>query len=415
MENQRARQYAWALYDWGNSAFATTVMAAFFPIFLSDYWIDDDTNSTLVLGVTSSVAGILIVVLAPLLGAIADRMSARKRYLLFFAVLGLAMTAGLYFLEQGQWLAAAILYGAALLGFSGANVFYDALLVGVATSRERDRVSSLGFALGYLGGSLLFIVNVAMTTQPGWFGIPDTSTAVKISFVTVAAWWGLFTIPVMLWVPEPPGLPPSRGLTAIRQGLAELWQTLREIRRLRNVALFLVAYWFYIDGVDTIVRMALDFGRQIGIGTEDLIKALLLTNLIGFPATLLFGRLGERLGARTGIFIALGVYSMVSLTAWFISTAAHFYLLAAVVGLVQGGIQALSRSFYSRIIPQEKSGEFFGFYNMLGKFAVVLGPLVVGLVSVATGSPRQSIMALVVFFIIGGVLLSRVEEQSAEC
>lgn len=405
----RRQALAWAMYDWGNSAFATTVMAAFFPIFLGDFWIrDDSVNSTFVLGVANSAAGIVLVLSAPLLGAIADRMSARKRYLLFFAMMGVVMTALLPLLGEGQWLPAAILYALAAFGFSAANIFYDALLMGIAGRDKRDFVSSLGFSMGYLGGSVLFIINVLMTTNPHWFGLPDVPTAVRACFITVALWWGLFTIPVMIWVPEPPGLSPSRGWTAIRSGLAELRNTLAHIRQLRHVALFLVAYWFYIDGVDTIVRMALDFGRQIGFETRDLITALLVTNLIGFPATLGFGWLGERLGARTGIFIALGVYTAISLTAVLIDQVWHFYALAVVIGLVQGGIQALSRSFFSQLIPDGKSAEFFGFYNMLGKFAVVLGPLVVGWVSLVTGSPRLSIVSLIVFFLVGGALLAAV-------
>ncbi|HET6603759.1 MAG TPA: MFS transporter, partial [Xanthomonadaceae bacterium] len=405
---------AWAMYDWANSAFAMTVMAAFFPIFLGQYWIGGSgVNATFVLGAANSAAGVVVLLLAPLLGAIADRMGARKRWLLAFALMGALMTGLLPLLERGQWLAAAVLYGLANLGFSGGNIFYDALLVGVARKDRRDFVSSLGFALGYIGGSVLFVVNIAMVERPEWFGLADSSQAVRVAFVTVAVWWAVFSAPLMLWVPEPPGLPPAKGLRAIREGLTEIATTLRRIGELRNVALFLVAYWFYIDGVDTIVRMALDFGRQLGFGTGDLIKALLLTNLVAFPATLLYGALGERIGARNGIFIALGVYAGVTFGALFIEAVWHFYVLAGVIGLVQGGIQALSRSFYSRIIPQQRSAEFFGFYNMLGKFAVVLGPFLVGWVNVLTGSARLSILSLLLFFAVGAGLLALVSEHEA--
>ncbi|MDX1570543.1 MAG: MFS transporter [Xanthomonadales bacterium] len=407
----RRRALAWAMYDWGNSAFATSVMAAFFPIFLGDYWLGESkVNSTFVLGTTNSASGLIVMLSAPLLGAIADRMSARKGNLLLFAVVGATSTAALTFLQPGQWLAAAVLFGIAAVGFSAANIFYDALLVGVAPPPKRDFVSSLGFAAGYLGGSLLFIVHALMINWPEWFGLQDRAMAVRVSFLTVAVWWVVFTIPLLLRVPEPPGVSPARGWQALRSGLAGLASTLRQVKAHRPVLLFLVGYWLYIDGVHTIIRMALDFGRQIGFGTSDLVLALLITNLVGFPATLGFGRLGERIGSKAGILLALGVYCAVALSAWFIDRVWHFYVLAVAIGLVQGGVQSLSRSFYSRIIPQDKSAEFFGFYNMLGKFAVVLGPFVVGGVSVLTGSPRVSIMSVLVFFVVGGAILAMVRE-----
>lgn len=413
MIERKKQVLAWAFYDWANSAFATTVMAGFFPLFFKQYWSAEvpAAESTFRLGLANSLASLAIVLLAPLLGAIADRASAKKRFLLLFAVLGVTMTAGLFLVAQGHWLAAMILYMLAVIGFSGGNIFYDALIVTVAEDRERDVVSALGFGLGYLGGGLLFAFDVAMTLWPQTFGLADTAQAVRVSFLTVAVWWAVFSLPVLLFVHEEKRKPSTVDTGMIRAGLRQLRDTFREIRRLRVAFLFLIGYWLYIDGVDTIVRMAVDYGLGLGLDSNSLITALLLTQFVGFPAAIVFGRLGERLGARTGIFIALGVYVAVTIYAWFMDSTAEFYGLAVAIGLVQGGIQSLSRSLYSRLIPPSRSGEFFGFYNMLGKFAAVLGPFLVGGVSLMTGDPRHGILSVLVLFIAGGALLYRVDEQ----
>lgn len=406
------RAIAWAFYDWANSAFATAVMAGFFPIFFKQYWSEGIklTESSFWLGTANSLASLIIVVLAPLLGAIADRGGAKKRFLMFFAVFGIVMTGCLYFVERGDWALAVTLYALALIGFSGGNIFYDALMIVVAGERKLDIVSALGFGLGYLGGGLLFAFCVMMTLYPQWFGLADATSAVRISFVIVALWWAVFSVPVFLFVPEPriPGR--ATGLAAVRAGLRQLRETFREIRRLRMVATFLVAYWLYIDGVDTIVRMAVDYGLALGFEADSLIIALLITQFVGFPAAIAFGWLGERLGARTGIFIAIGVYILITVWGYFMERTWEFYALAVTIGLVQGGIQSLSRSLYARIIPPEKSGEFFGFYNMLGKFAAVFGPILMGGVALVTGSTRLSILSLLVLFIAGALLLTRVDE-----
>lgn len=401
---------SWALYDWGNSAFATTVMAGFFPLFFKQYWSagSDVTTSTFQLGLANSLASLLIIFFAPALGAIADQGGARKGFLYAFTLLGAGMTGGLYFVAHGEWLLAALLYVGASTGFFASLIFYDALIVAVALPARYDRVSALGFALGYLGGGLLFAVNVAMTLEPQWFGLPDAATAVRVSFLLVALWWGLFTLPLAFWVPEPPGTGRA-GWAAVAGGFRQLRNTFHEVRRLRHIGLFLLGYWCYIDAVDTIIRMAVDYGLAIGLPVESLIMALLITQFVGFPAAVLFGRLGEHLGPRTGIYIAIVVYCLVVLWATRMETAAEFYWLAVVIGLVQGGIQSLSRSLYARLIPADKSAEFFGFYNMLGKFAAVIGPLLVGWVSLVTGAPRLSLLSLLVLFILGAWFLSRID------
>lgn len=404
---------SWALYDWANSAFATTVLAGFFPLFFKKYWstTNDVTVSTFQLGVANAAASLIVALLAPVIGAIADRSGARKRYLLLFAGMGIVMTGCLALVGQGQWPIAVFIYLFALVGFSGANVFYDALLLDAAPHGRIDRVSALGYALGYLGGGLLFAVNVAMTLWPTYFGLADATAAVKVSFMSVAIWWALFSLPLLFYFREIPMWERVAGRNAVRAGLAQLKATLRSLRHLRVVFLFLLAYWLYIDGVYTVIRMAIDYGLSIGLEANDLIAALLLTQFIGFPAAVVFGRLGELSGAKAGILVALGAYILACVWGYFMREAWEFYVLAGIIGLVQGGVQALSRALYARLIPANKSGEYFGFYNMLGKFAAILGPLLMGVVSVASGEPRLSILALIVLIAGGGALLLLVDED----
>lgn len=401
--------FCWALYDWANSAFATTVMAGFFPVFFSQYWSAgaDPSMTTFRLGMANAAAGFVIAVLAPLLGAIADRGGRRKQLLLAFSVLGIATTFALFFVMQGQWLAAALLFALGTLGFNGAITFYDALLLDVARPADYDRVSAHGYALGYLGGGVLFAVNVAMVLKPAWFGLADATAAVRWSFVTVAVWWAVFMLPLLAYVREAPARQLAGRGGAWRAGWQELAGTLREVWRQPVLARFLLAYWLYIDGVNTIIKMAVNYGMSLGLASSDLLAALLLTQFVGFPAALAFGRLGDRIGARAGVLIGIAVYALLTVWAYFLDSALEFYLMAATLGLVQGGVQSLSRSLFGRMVPEGKSAEYFGFYNMVGKFGTVLGPALMGAVALATGSTRVSILALLVLFVGGGLLLAR--------
>lgn len=420
--DRRRTVVAWSLYDWANSAFATVVMAGFFPIFFKQYWSvgTDPTISTARLGLANSVGGIVVALLAPVLGAIADRGTAKKRFLMFFAYMGVVMTAGLYLVGEGDWPLAVLLYVAATVGFSGSNIFYDALLIGVASEKRVDFVSSLGFSLGYLGGGLLFALDVWMTLAPATFGFADAAEAVRFAFLTVALWWALFSLPLIFFVPEPAGDPVAAG--AWRGGLAQLRQTVADMRQRRVVLLFLAAYWLYIDGVDTIVRMAVDYGISIGFASEDLIAALLITQFVGFPAAIAFGVLGRRIGVRRAIFGGLAVYLVISVWAAFLRDKTEFYALAVCIGLVQGGVQALSRSFYARLIPAQRAAEYFGFYNMLGKFAVVIGPVLIGGVGLlarylgldSDTASRLGISSVALLFVGGGVLLYFVDEAEGQ-
>ncbi|MCU0772185.1 MAG: MFS transporter [Verrucomicrobia bacterium] len=406
------RALPWALYDWANSAFATTVMAGFVPLFNKQFWSAGapETVSTFRLSLANSTAGIVVAILAPVLGAIADRGGARKRFLLGFSTLGVVMTAGLHLASQGQWAFALALYALASIGFSGSLVFYDSLLISVSEPDRFDLVSALGYGLGYVGGGLLFALNVFMVTHPETFGLTDAAEAVRWSFLTVAAWWAVFTVPLLLWVPEARGESRRSSLWAtVRSGFVQLRETFHHIRQLKPVFTFLLGYWLYIDGVDTVIRMAVDYGSALNLPGNSLISALLITQFVGFPAAIVFGKLGERLGARTGILLGLAVYVGVCVFGYFMTSVAHFYTLAITVGLVQGGVQSLSRSLYARLIPQDKAGEFFGFYNMLGKFAVIIGPILMSGVGLATGNPRTGILSLILLFGLGALLLWRVK------
>jgi len=400
---------AWAFYDWANSAFATTVLAGFFPAFFRQFWSTgaESVQTTFRLGMANATAGLVIAFSAPLLGAIADRGGRRKRMLLAFTLLGAGSTFALFFVAQGQWFAAAVLFTVATLGFNGGVVFCDALLLDVAEQRDYDRVSALGYSLGYLGGGLLFACNVLMVVKPQLFGLPDAAAAVRWSFVTVAVWWLVFTVPLLRHVREQPPREADTG-SAFAAGWHELAATARRVVREPALLWFLAAYWLYIDGVNTIIKMAVDYGMAVGLQSADLLKALLLTQFVAFPAALLFGRLGDRWGARRGVLLGLVVYVALTIWAYFLDSALEFYLMAATLGLVQGGVQSLSRSMYGRMVPAGKSAEYFGFYNMVGKFGTVLGPALMGAVALATGSSRASILALLVLFVGGGLLLWRV-------
>lgn len=421
------------MYDWANSAFVTTVMAGFFPVFFKKYWSygTDVNTSTALLGFGNSIASLIVALLAPVLGAIADKGSFRKRFLIFFAYLGVLMTACLYPIQQGQWAWAIFVYAMGIIGFSGANVFYDSLLPTVAGEDKIDYVSGLGYAMGYLGGGLLFLVNVLMTLMPHAFGLADAAAAVRISFLSVAAWWGVFTIITILWVPETKtSFKPQIKASVVRDGFQQIRGTLIKARHLKTISLFLLAYWFYIDGVDTVIRMAVDYGMSLGFDANALIVALLIAQFVGFPSALAFGKLGQVWGPRKGIYVAIGVYMLVTVWGMKMTNQQEFYALAVIIGLVQGGVQALSRSYYSRLIPQGQSAEYYGFYNMLGKFAAIIGPAMMGAVglmvrrllmppaptpeqfkSIGQLASRWSIASILILFIVGAILFYFVDEE----
>ena len=411
---KRKKVISWALYDWANSAFATTVMAGFFPLFFKSFWAADlsPAESTAVIGTTNSLAGLLIVLLAPFLGAYSDLGKFKKKFLAFFALLGVLSTGYLYFIPQGDWVIAASLYALAVIGFSGGNIFYDSLIASVSKQDQRNKVSSLGFSLGYLGGGLLFVINVLMYLNPAWFGLSSQSEAILWSFLSVAVWWAVFSLPLFMSVEEKSNAEISKGLfKTITEAFKAVASTLREIKKHKRVAIFLIAYWLYIDGVDTIVRMAVAYGSDIGLDASSMITALLLTQFVGFPATLVFGIYADKIGFKKILTIGISIYILVTFYAYYMSTALEFYILAGTVGLVQGGVQAISRSFFSTIIPVNKEAQFFGFYNLVGKSAVFLGPVLVSWVALIFGNPRFGILSLLFLLVPGLILLWMVPDK----
>ena len=416
MLDDRKQIISWSLYDWANSTFSTTVMAGFFPIFFQQYWskASDVTVSTWYLGLANSLASIAVASLAPFLGAIADKASVKKRLLIFFAFIGIISTGALSMVGQGYWKIAAVFYVVASVGFMSANIFYDSLLPSVASKQKRDFVSSLGYSLGYIGGGILFLVNVAMYLKPQFFGIADAPSAIKLSFLTVAVWWAIFTLPILIFVKEKAPANDIGIIKSISAGWIQLLSTLKRIRELKVVTTFLIAYWLYIDGVDTIIRMSVDYGTSLGFTTSTLITLLLMVQFIAFPATLIYNWFAKQIGIKQAILIAIGGYICIAVIGSLVSKEWHFYIIATLIGCFQGGIQALSRSLYSRIIPSHNSAEFFGFYNMFGKFATIIGPPLMGYVAMATGNPRFGILAIILLFVLGGYFLMMVDVEEGE-
>ena len=416
MKRQRklsTQAWRWALYDWANSAFATTVMAGFFPIFFKSYWASDlsDAESTFVIGSANSIVGLVIAVSAPILGAIADAGNSKKRLLLIFATIGIISTGYLFFVPESSWKFAITFYAVGVIGFSGGNIFYDSLLVSVSNKDQRNQVSSLGFSMGYLGGGLLFLLNVLMFSYPSFFGLSSQIEAVLWSFMSVALWWAIFTTPLLTGVKENKIYKNNSGLfTIIKIAFQNLYKTGLSIKQYKSAVIFLLAYFLYMDGVDTIIRMATSYGADIGLSAQSMIGALLLTQFIGFPATLVFGAYSDKFGYKQTLSFAILIYIGVVLFSSQMDTAIEFFIMAGVIGLVQGGVQAISRSYFSTLIPSEKAAEFFGFYNFIGKSSVFFGPFMVSGIALITNSPGAGILSLLILFIPGLILLRKVPD-----
>lgn len=401
------RVLAWAFYDWANSAFALSVLAVLFPIFFGAYWSSGDPGSVITarLAWVTAASSAVICVLSPVLGTIADAGGLRKRFLFFLTLIGAVSTALLASVDEGGWLWAGVFYMVASFGYYGSTVFYDSLIIDVTEPENYSFVSSLGFSIGYLGGAVLLLGHVILLRDPAAFGFASSGEVVKFAFVSVGAWWAFFALPVLVFVHE------RKSKTAVKRGIIraayrELRSTMLRISHYRNVVIFLVAYWLYIGGVFTVISMAVNYGQRLGFADEDLVTALLITNFAGFPATVLYGMFGHRFGPRPGLYLAIAVYVTMSVLAVFMSEVWHFYAMAIVIGCVQGGVQALSRSLYASLIPAEQPGEFFGFYNTLTKFAHVTGLSLVGLAATISDDPTWVLFALMPLFIGGGMLLT---------
>jgi UMF1 family MFS transporter len=479
----------WVMYDWANSAFATTIMAAVLPTFYSAVAAAGaltPVQASSAWGYTNTIGMLLVALAAPVLGAIADYSGTKKRFLAAFAIPGILAVSLMVLVSTGDWLLASALYIVGEIGFSGSGIFYDSLLPHITRSDEIDMVSARGYAMGYLGGGILLAINIlwilmpdtfGMTALGARFGVSGSEMASRMSFLSVGVWWAVFSIPLFRNVPEPPKtrLAEEGRVNPVAGGFQRLARTFRELRLYRQLLIFIIAFWIYNDGIGTIIKMATIYGSEIGIGQTDLIGALLLTQFVGIPFTLLFGRLAKqndprqpfflslvlynavtipligilsprlgitsgpvavalvlanqviallfswligqrmlagparRFNAKKAILLGLAVYTLVSVWSYFMNTAAEFWLLAVMVGLVQGGSQALSRSLFGNMTPKAQSAEFFGFYDMSSKFAGIAGPLLFAVVGQITGTSRLSIISLVVFFVVGGFLLTRVD------
>jgi len=413
---------AWATYDWATSAMQAVIMTAVFPIFFVRVAAAHltPTEATQRLSLINTIALALVAVASPILGAISDLAANKKRFLAAFMLAGVLATGSMYWIGRGEIGLASLLFIVSMIGATGSFVFYEALLPHVAREDEVDRLSTSGFALGYLGGGLLLALNLAWIQKPELFGLrsgaeltPDqASLPARLAFVSVAIWWGLFSIPLFRRVPEPPRTrEPDEGpaRTAILGAFSRLGETLRELRGFRHAFLFLLAFLIYNDGIQTIIKMATAYGTEIGIGAGSLIAAILIVQFVGVPFAFLFGLLAGRIGAKRSIFVGLAAYTAISVLGYFMTTATHFYILAALVGVVQGGTQALSRSLFASMVPKHKSGEFFGFFSVFEKFAGIVGPLFFWVAIELTGSSRLAILSIIAFFAIGALLLARVD------
>jgi UMF1 family MFS transporter len=403
---------SWSMYDWANSAFATTIMAAILPIYyraiaeptlsgnqITSYW-----------AYTNSIALLLIAIISPILGAMADFKGQKKRFLTIFALGGIVATAFMFFLTTGDWLLASTLFILGNIGFAGANVFYDSLLPHIAKKDDIDQISTRGYAMGYVGGGILLAINLAMIMFA-----PENLTALmtRISLASVAVWWLVFTIPLWKNIPEPPRqvFDGEMGANPIKAGFQRLGETFKEVRKYGDLFKFLVAFWLYNDGIGTIIKMATTYGDEIGIDSTSLIIVLLIVQFVGIPFSFAFGWLAKKIGTKKSIYLSLGVYTLISIGGYFLSNATHFLILGFAVAMVQGGSQALSRSLYGRMVPKSQSAEFFSFFSVSGKFAGIFGPLIFGLVSQLFGNSRLGIISLIFFFISGALLLTRVDEE----
>jgi MFS transporter, UMF1 family len=405
---------AWAMYDWANSAVQTTIIAAIFPIYFQKVAAAGrpGPEATTRFAWATTMAIVIVAVLAPLLGAVADHAPLKKRLLAVFLAIGAAGAAAMFLIDRGEWLFALVLFILVNVGVAGSIVFYDSLLPHIAAEHEMDRVSTAGYALGYLGGGALLALNILAMSKPEWFLLPDRETAVRASLASVAVWWVVFSIPLFRHVPEPPvrvAAAADRTGNAVVTAVRRLLETLRELRRYRHAFLLLLAFLIYNDGIQTIIRMATTYGTEIGLDENAMIGALLITQFIGVPFGFLFGAFAERIGAKRALFIGLMTYAGITILGYYMRTATHFFLLAVLVGTVQGGTQALSRSLFAGMIPKHKSSEFFAFFGVFERYAGVLGPAVFAWVVGHSGTSRNAILSILAFFIVGGGLLTLVD------
>ena len=394
---ENKKYYSWVLYDWANSAYATIVLAGFFPIIYAEYFAVsiDQSERTLYLRISNSAASLLLIISAPFFGLLADRFNKKKLFLSVFALISIVSTFLLSFISTNSFILASMLFSISLLGFMMANVFYDSMLLDFENDKF-NKISSYGYAFGYLGGGLAFVIALLFLYYAGHSEI-ELIASKKIVFILTSLWWLLFMIPLILfWKDDARS---DKLKISISQSFKELFSN-------KKIFYFLLAYWVYIDGVDTIIRMAVNYGLTIGFSSADLLIALLVTQFVSFPGTLIILKISDLFSIEKAIIFCLLIYLGITYFAYSLYSVQQFYMIAALIGFAQGGIQALSRSYFAALIPENRSSEYFGIYNMLGKFAALLGPLIVGLVTFYTSDSRIGIASISIFFIIGLILFN---------
>ncbi len=398
---------SWIAYDAGNSAFATTVIAAFFPLFFSSYWAGniDEITSAKYFTAGLTIMNLVILIGMPIIGAITDVKNLTKTFFSVFSFLGALLVISFAFVSENEWLFALILYGIALFCFSAAIVLYDKILIYISSSHNISKVSGFGYSVGYLGGGTLFVINAFMVMNPSFFGLENSAAAIKLSFVTVGIWWIIFTLPLFINY-EQPKIQEGKIINAFKQ----IYKTFIDITNQKNIVLFLIAFFLYIDGVHTVMSLAAIFANSIGIGQESIILALILVQFVAAPATFIWSYVSTRYGDKMVIYMSILIYIGVIFYSMGLDNAYEFYFMAGLIGSVQGGIQASSRSLFAKIIPEDKSGEFFGFYNTFGRAGSVIGPLLVNVFLVAFNNIRIALIPLIVLFILGALFLKFVKE-----
>lgn len=403
---------AWAMYDWANSAFQTTIIAAVFPIYYRRVAAAglEEADAMSRFAWATTIAIFIVAIVAPILGAIADHSAIKKKLLAIFAGIGISACFAMFWITEGEWAFALTLFIIGNVGVAGSVVFYESLLPHLVGEGDLDRVSSAGYAIGYFGGGILLAINLLMIQKPELFGIPDAGVGTRLSFASVGIWWLVFTLPLMLRVPEPKALVGGRKeKVSLAHGVQSLLQTFRDLRKYKQALLFLIAFLIYNDGIQTMIRVASIYGESIGLDSGAMITALLLTQFIGVPAAFAFGALASRIGAKRGVLLGLAVYTLIAALGYYMTTSTHFFALAILVGLVQGGTQALSRSLFASMIPRQKSSEFFAFFGVFERYAGILGPAVFAIVVSYSGTGRNAILAVLLFFIAGAALLLPVD------
>jgi len=406
-----AEAKAWILYDGGNSAFATTVIAAFFPIFFNDFWASglEAEVKTAYLGWGLTISNLVLLFTSPFIGALTDISRTTKILFTGFGAISIISVAVLYFIPAGSWLQALIFFGIANYCFAAGNTLYDKMLVQVSDESNIARISSYGFAFGYLGGGLLFLINAAMTIKPEFFGLSSVADAVRWSFLSVSVWWTLFLIPILLKIQDKgvnlPGSPFKLAYTKV-------FNTLKTVSAKKNVFIFLLAFFLYIDGVHTIMAMAADFALNLGLPSSDVIIALILVQFVAFPTALLWSKFAYKFGDKNTLLFTISLYLIVIGYSVFLSNAIEFYILASMVGAIQGGIQSISRSYYATLIPQDESGEYFGFYNMFGRAGAFMGPALVAIFVTFFQDTRYGLIPIAALFIMGAIILLKVKSTN---